>query len=155
MNAPPSTPHQWIIRNLIIALALRERELNPPWAVIPGIGVRVSDISRPEPDVMIVPRLGAGLDPSKRDTTEATVLFEIASPSTSKRDFQWKRAAYTSMPKLTHYVVIAQDAAEVVVFARDTGFTEQRLRGLDAKLDFPPLGVSLSHAEVYRDTGLA
>jgi Uma2 family endonuclease len=154
LNASPSPPHQWIIRNLIIALAMREREINPPWAVIPGIGVRVSDISRPEPDIMIVPRLGAGLDPSKRDTTEATVLFEIASPSTSKRDFQWKRAAYTSMPKLTHYVVIAQDAAEVVVFAREAGFAERRLRGLDATLDLAPLGVSLSLAEIYRDTGL-
>ena len=59
------------------------------------------------------------------------------------------------MPKLTHYVVIAQDAAEVVVFARTTGFAEQRLRGLDATLDLTPLGVSLSLAEIYRDTGLA
>jgi Uma2 family endonuclease len=76
------------------------------------------------------------------------------SPSTADNDLKWKRAAYTSLPKLTHYVVVAQDAVEVVVFARATGFAEQRLRGADAAVEIPSLGVSLPLAEIYRDTGL-
>ena len=73
------------------------------------------------------------------------MAFEVLSPSTEDRDLRWKRAAYTSLASLTHYVVIAQDAVEVVVFARDNAFGEKRLRSL---------GISLPLAEIYRDTGL-
>lgn len=155
LNASPSPAHQWIIANLVFALTLRAREIAASWGVIPGIGVLVSDISRPEPDVMIVPRLGKGLDPSRRDTTKAMVLFEIMSPSTSSRDLKWKRAAYTSMPALTHYVVIAHDAVDVVVFDRAAGFAERRLTSLTDVVEFPALGAVLPLAEIYRDTGLA
>jgi Uma2 family endonuclease len=52
LNAAPSDPHQEIVRNLIVALTMRERERAAPWMVLPGLGVRVSDIERPEPDVL-------------------------------------------------------------------------------------------------------
>jgi Uma2 family endonuclease len=80
--------------------------------------------------------------------------FEVLSPSTSDRDLKWKRAAYAGLPSLMHYVVVAQDTIEVVVFARDTGFAERRLRTLDAVLALPPLGASLALADIYRGTGL-
>jgi hypothetical protein len=51
-------------------------------------------------------------------------------------------------------VVVAQDTVEVVVFARDNGFAEQRLRALDDRIELRSLGVSLSLSEIYRDTGL-
>ena len=55
LNAAPSRMHQWIIRNVVLALGFRERELNAPWAVLPELGVRVSDKDRPEPDVLVIP----------------------------------------------------------------------------------------------------
>ena len=67
---------------------------------------------------------------------------------------RWKRTAYTSLPSLTHYVVIAQDAVDIVVFAREAGFAEQRLRSLDQSLELPALGISLPLAEIYRDIDL-
>jgi hypothetical protein len=70
------------------------------------------------------------------------------------RDLRWKRTAYTSLPSLTHYVVVAQDAADVVVFARDAGFVERRYRSLSDTIELPALGVSLPRAEIHRDTGL-
>jgi len=86
--------------------------------------------------------------------------FEVLSPSTKDRDLRWKRTAYTSLASLTHYVVIAQDAliaqdaVEVVVFARDNGFAEKRLRALNESVEVPALGISLPLAEIYRGTGL-
>jgi Uma2 family endonuclease len=154
LNAASSTTHQWIVRNLILALGNRERELKPTWAVLPGLGVRVSDKDRPEPDVLIIPRKFHSLDPQRRDTSDVIVAFEILSPSTKRRDLSWKRAAYTSLASLTHYVAIAQDAVEVVVFARDANFAERRIRSLDEAVELPSLGVSLPLAEIYRDTGL-
>ena len=151
LNASPSPIHQWIVRNLVISLGNRARELHASWAVLPGLGVRVSDINRPEPDVLVVPLASLSTDPTGRDRKEVIVAFEILSPSTEDRDLRWKRAAYTSLPSLTDYVVIAQDAIDVVVFARNANFAERRIRSLTNAVDLPSLGISLSLSEIYRD----
>jgi Uma2 family endonuclease len=114
----------------------------------------VSDASRPEPDVVIIPLHGDSADPLRRDRSDVVVAFEVLSPSTASRDLRWKRTAYTSLPSLTHYVVIAQDAVDVVVFARDANFAERRIRSLADALELPTLGISLLLSEIYRDTGL-
>ena len=154
LNASPSPIHQWIVKNLVVALALRERQPNASWATLPGLGVRVSRTNRPEPDVLIIPRAAFSPDPSKRDISEVIAAFEILSPSTEDRDLRWKRTAYAGLPSLTHYFVIAQDTVEVVVFARDKGFAEQRIRSLGQSLELVALGISLPLSEIYRDTGL-
>jgi Uma2 family endonuclease len=154
LNAAPSLTHQWIVRNVVLALGFRERELNAPWAVLPELGVRVSNKDRPEPDVLVIPSDHRSLDPKERDVRNVIVAFEVLSPSTEGRDLRWKRAAYTSLPSLTHYIAIAQDAGEVIVFARDEGFVERRLRSIDKAIELRSLGISLPVAEIYRDTGL-
>jgi Uma2 family endonuclease len=155
LNAAPSRLHQAIVKNVLFALTLRERELSAAWEVLPGLGVRVSDINRPEPDLLILPRTDVALGLQGRDRSDVLVAFEVHSPSTKDRDLRWKRAAYTSLASLTHYVVIAQDAVEVVVFARDNGFAERRLRSFTDLVDVPALRISLPLAEIYRGTSLA
>jgi Uma2 family endonuclease len=118
LNAAPSRLHQRIVKNLTFVLATLERRPGTSWEVLPGLGVRVSDKNRPEPDVLVIPRNGNSVDPQGRDRSDVIVAFEVLSPSTKARDLRWKRTAYTSLASLTHYIVIAQDAMEVVVFAR-------------------------------------
>lgn len=154
LQASPSGTHHRILKNLVFLLAAAERAQPRSWEAIPGIGVRVSATSLPEPDVMILPAESIRRDPYGRETQDVIATFEILSPSTAERDLHWKRAAYTSLPSLTHYVVIAQDAMEVVVFARDAGFVERRIRSLGGSIEMPALGISLPLAELYRDTGL-
>jgi Uma2 family endonuclease len=154
LNASPSRSHQTIFWNLALLIGTIQRQRPQSWEASPGVGVRVSDTSLPEPDIFIVPAGSARLDPYGRETSDVLVAFEILSPSTAERDLRWKRTAYTSLPSLTHYVVIAQDAVEVVVFARDAGFAERRLRSLGDSLELPALGISLPLAEIYRDTDL-
>jgi Uma2 family endonuclease len=155
LNAAPSRLHQRIVKNLVFILAGFERRSGVSWEVLPGLGVRVSEKSRPEPDVLIVPRVGGSLDAQGRDRSDVIAAFEVLSPSTEHRDLRWKRVAYTSLPSLTEYVVVAQDVVEVVVFARATGFEERRLRSLDDCVELLSLDLSLPLAEIYRDTGLA
>jgi Uma2 family endonuclease len=155
LHASPSGTHHRILKNLIFLLASIERERPRSWEVIPGIGVRVSATNLPEPDVMILPAGAIRHDPYSRETQDVIVTFEILSPSTAERDLHWKRAAYTGLPSLTHYVVMAQDAVDIVVFARDAGFAERHLRSLDESLELPALGISLPLAEIYRDTALS
>src|SRR6266436_6357018 len=76
LNAAPSRLHQRIVKNLVFALTIRERELSTAWQVLPGLGVRVSDTNRPEPDVLVIPSDPPSLDPQQRDTSDVIVAFE-------------------------------------------------------------------------------
>lgn len=148
--ASPTDVHEKIVMNVGFAFSLRERQINPSWTVLGRVGVRISETSRPEPDLQIVPRRLTG----KRERDDVIVAFEILSPATEKFDLDWKRAAYTSLPSMTHYVVIAQDTVEVIVFARDDDFRERTFRSLDDVIEFRSLGTSLTVAEIYRDIGV-
>jgi Uma2 family endonuclease len=154
LNASPSGLHQTILGNLVYLLGVIKRRQPQSWESKPGISVSVSDTSLPEPDVFIVPAGSTRRDPFGRQTRDAIVIFEILSPSTAERDLRWKRTAYTTLPSLSHYVVTAQDAVEVVIFARDAGFAERRLRLFSDSLELPALGISLPLSEIYWDTGL-
>lgn len=153
LNASPSPLHQVIAGNVFVALKNREREIKAPWTVMLPLGVRVSEKSRPEPDVLVHPRENRRPD-AQRDRNDVLVVFEVLSPSTEDRDLGWKRKAYASLASLTHYIVIFQDAVDVMVFARDDAFEGRRFRSLDEAVGLPSLGVSLPIAEIYRDTGL-
>jgi Uma2 family endonuclease len=154
LNASPSELHQRIVKNLSFALTTLERRPGTLWEILPGLGVRVSETSRPEPDVLIIPISGGSADPQGRDRSDIITAFEILSPSTVSRDLRWKRTAYTGLPTLMHYVVIAQDAVDVVVFSRENGFAEQRLRSLGESIELRSLGISVALSEIYRNTGL-
>jgi len=154
LNASPAYIHQQIVNNALYLLETHQWPELQWWAGIPGIGIRLSNTKRPEPDVLIRPRSAPTTEPMGRDCDDVIVAFEVLSPSTTDRDLRWKRAAYTELPSLKHYVVIAQDAVDAVVFARDADFAERRLRSLQEKLEFPDLDVSLSLTDIYRGTGL-
>jgi Uma2 family endonuclease len=151
LNASPSPMHQWLVGNVLLALRNRAGD-SASWAALPGLGVRVSDVNRPEPDVLVVPRAGGSVDRLGRDRSDLIVAFEVLSPSTEDRDLRWKRIAYGSLPSLTDYVVIAQDVTDVVVFSRDIDFAERRFKSLDESIALASLGISLPLAEIYRDT---
>jgi Uma2 family endonuclease len=155
LNATPSFLHQTIAGNIHGRLLMLAIERPRAWVSIPGIGVRVSNTKLPVPDVLIRPKTPPDGNPASRECDDMIVAFEVLSPSTSDRDLRWKRAAYTGLPSLTHYIVVAQDAADVVVFARDNGFNEQRYRSVADVIAFPALGVSLPLSEIYRATGLS
>ncbi len=140
--------HQTIVGNLIIALGRTARPA--PWIAIPGIGAEVSKTNIPIPDVLVRP--ADLLNDWKCD--DMIVAFEVLSPSTADRDLRWKRKAYAWLASLRHYVVVAQDAVEAVIYDRTSGFAEQRIEGLGAKLDLPALDIAVPLEDVYRHTGL-
>jgi Uma2 family endonuclease len=151
LQASPTFAHQIIVANLIGSLHAVRRERRPPWTAIPGIGVRISRTSLPQPDVLIRPNA----HDSVRECDDVIVAVEVLSESTADRDLRWKQKAYARLASLMYYVVIAQDAVEVVVYACASNFAEQRLESLTATLDLPSLGISLPLAEIYQDTDLS
>jgi Uma2 family endonuclease len=154
LNASPNRLHQRIVKNLVIGVGAFEGLPGVTWELLPGLGVRISDRSRPEPDVLILPKGESASDSLDRDRNDVIVAFEVLSPSTRDRDLRWKRAAYAGLSSLTHYVVIAQDAVDVVVFGRDAGFAERHFRSITDSIELPALGISLPLSVIYRDTGL-
>jgi Uma2 family endonuclease len=154
LNAWPSRLHQIIVRNLLTLLDAQAAKQGHSWEALPGLGVRVSDADLPVPDALIRPGTAPPIDPRGRECDDVIVAFEALSPSTKDRDLRWKRTAYAELPSLTHYVVIAQDAVDVVVFAREAGFAERRFRSLRDSVEFPASAVSLLLAHIYRGTGL-
>lgn len=150
LNASASFLHQIIIRNLIVLLDQLAREKQANWAAVPGLGVRISPINVPVPDVLIRP----GDDLVGVECDDMIVAFEVLSPSTANYDLRWKRKAYATLPSLAQYVVVAQDAIEVISYDRANGFAERRFEAADAELDLPAIGVRLTLREIYRGTGL-
>jgi Uma2 family endonuclease len=153
LNASPSDYHQVILGNIIYLLGMLERQERRHWKSMPGIGVRVSDHSLPQPDAIVRPNVPFGGKPVSRECDDIIVAFEILSPSTRDRDLRWKRNAYLTLPSLAHYVIVAQDAVEVMVFSREAELPA-RFDRLDVSVGLPGLGISLPLAEIYRDSGL-
>jgi len=152
LNAAPGYLHQKIVRDLLVLLDEAARRSSGGWEVLPGLGVRLSDTSIPVPDVLIRP--DKFID--GRDCDDMIVAFEVLSPSTAKRDLRWKQTAYASLPTLRQYVVLAQDAVDILSLDRETGaegFSEGRFTRIDATLDLPAIGVRAGLGEIYRGLG--
>lgn len=149
LNASPSYGHQKIVKNLVSLLSRLEED-QASWEVLPGLGIRLSGTSAPMPDVLIRPR--GVLQGNLCD--DVIVAFEVLSPSTADRDLRWKRRAYAETPSLMHYVVVAQDAIELVAFDRNAGWQERRVKEPAATLHLETLDVTLAIADLYRGTAL-
>ena len=147
LNASPVRHHQKLVANITIALGIALRAKPRDWEVIPGIGVRVSDFSSVEPDVMIRPR-----DEFQGNICDDIIVaFEVLSPSTRHNDLTWKRQNYPALPGLSHYVAVSAETMEVRVFARAAQWQEIVLTRPGDIIAFETLGISLSLAEIYED----
>jgi Uma2 family endonuclease len=149
LNPTSTNWHQVIVGRLVHELHKARDVTGGAWQILPGIGTRLPDdpYNEPVPDVMIVPALA---EPSNW-TYVVSVIFEVLSPFSLRRDMVHKRNFYTRIDSLTHYVVLAQDRMEATVFARADDFEPRTLNTSDARLDLAPLAVSLSLADIYRD----
>jgi len=99
-------------------------------------------------------------DPSDSATyfrERPTVVFEVLSPDTERIDLREKRFAYSLIPSLKVYVIVAQDRIEVTILRR--GKTRQWvgevLSERDAVLKLPEVKVEISLARIYERTAVA
>ena len=154
LSPSPNRRHQIIVGNVFSLIADSRRKSAAAWEVLLGIGVKISPKNAPVPDILIRPfddLQGAMCD-------DIIAAFEILSPSTADHDLRWKRKVYASLPTLQHYVIIAQDDLDVIVYDRSTDFAERRIEKLDAALDLPALdlpalGLLLPLRDIYENTG--
>jgi len=82
-----------------------------------------------------------------------TVIFEVLSKSTERRDRGWKFMQYRKITSLQEYVLIAQDRPYIEHFARPPGgrFQLDEVEGLEAVLCLSTAPMQLPLQEVYLD----
>jgi Uma2 family endonuclease len=92
-----------------------------------------------------------------RSLVNPSVIFEVISPSTEKRDRGEKWLAYKRLASLRTYVLVHQDRALLEVFNRiqdSDEWTTIEIAGLDATLVLASLDVRADMAEIYRDIAI-
>jgi Uma2 family endonuclease len=139
LSASATRLHQRIVGNLHAALKRLEQQQKRSgvleWEVLPGMKINV-----PVPDLLIRPFD----DLQGAECADVIVAFEVLSSSTADLDLHWKRDAYAGLPSLQTYVVVAQDAVDVLIYDR----------AIEAALDLSVLSLSVPLTDIYLDTGL-
>jgi Uma2 family endonuclease len=106
------------------------------------------------PDGMVVCEPNAA---SETFQDRPVVIAEVLSPRTRRIDEVEKREAYLTIPTLSAYLMIETTLPRVVAHERaaDGQFAVQVYEGLDASIDLPAIGTSLTLAELYERVDFA
>jgi Uma2 family endonuclease len=81
--------------------------------------------------------------------TDPVVIAEVLSPGTQRHDRGDKRLAYSRLPTLKHYVLIAQDRMQVELYAPGDYRNCQRYERPEEQLRLEAIGFSITLAELY------
>ena len=124
------------------------------WAItLHDRGVETTETIR-YPDLVVEP---VGADPKSLSTLEPSLVVEVLSKTSERRDLGAKPAEYTSLPSLHAYIVASQDGPECWVWLRgaDGRFAEaaDHIAGRERTIAVVSLGVTLPLAEIYRGIG--
>ncbi len=142
--------HARIQANLMISLGQRLRG-GPYFLVGSELKVRTETSIR-YPDAAVI---CAQADGRSTSTSQPTVLFEILSPSTARKDLGAKNAEYQTLESLRRYIVLHQEVAAAEVFIRDDeGEGAHEFIDADGLLAMPEIGVELPLMDCYEDIHL-
>ncbi len=95
--------------------------------------------------------------PDPRFREQPVIVVEVLSSSTERADSHEKLMAYRLIPSLRHYLMVRQDRWQIEHVRRLHGdeWTTSLLREPQDVMDLPEIGLSLTLAEIYADTGVA
>ena len=119
--AGASRNHQRIITNMVRNFS--EHLKNTPCDTYASdIKVRIGDLAFFYPDVIVT--CDDDTDNSYY-TEQPTIIVEVLSKSTRRKDETTKRRLYQSLPSLQEYVLIEQDIVDVEVCRRSAGWVSE------------------------------
>lgn len=143
--AGASRNHQRIITNMVRNFS--EHLKNTPCDTYASdIKVRIGDLAFFYPDVIVT--CDDDTDNSYY-TEQPTIIVEVLSKSTRRKDETTKRRLYQSLPSLQEYVLIEQDIVDVEICRRSAGWvSEHYFMGDD--ITFAAIDLTLSVNEIYQ-----
>ena len=144
--------HNQIITNLNVALVNRLRADKRPCRTL----VETFRVRREAARSSLLPDLIVYCRPLPAGATsidDPSIVFEVLSDGTSRRDREDKWAVYQTPPSLMHYVMVSRDKPHVEVIDRgETEWSGHRIAdGIEARLVLPSFGIDMSLAEIYAD----
>lgn len=78
------------------------------------------------------------------------MIIEVLSPSTRRYDLDEKMTAYLGIPSLQYYLVLEQHQPIAIIMRRTAqGFLRGEVQGIDAKIDLPWLGYTMTMRDIY------
>lgn len=91
--------------------------------------------------------------PGATSLADASILVEVLSEGTRRRDREDKWAVYHTLPSLRHYVLVTRDRPHVEVIDRgEKDWIGHRIAdGLDGNLTLPGFGIAIPLREIYAD----
>ncbi len=144
-----SNKHNQIASNVLIALGSRLRG-HRCRAFNSDVKIRLRMLRETRfyyPDVSVVCRPNP---PEDTFQDEPAVIVEVASPSTRRVDEGEKKDSYLTLPTLSAYIILEQDAAAAIVYRRtDHGFEREQYSGPEAVISLPEIEQELPLSEVY------
>src|SRR5712692_1072938 len=96
------------------------------------------------PDLTVACGKETGSRPS-----DPTVILEVLSPATEKRDRVAKLAAYKTLPSVQEYLLIGGEAQEIVVYRRESNWRPYHYQSGD-QVELKSIGVRFPFDAVYR-----
>jgi len=142
--AGASKNHQRIITNVVRTLS--EHLKNTPCDTYASdIKIRIGDLAFFYPDVIV-----ACQDDTENSyyTEQPTIIVEVLSKSTRRKDETTKRRLYQTLPSLQEYVLIEQDIVDVEVCRRSEGWVSEHYFMGD-EITFAAIDLTLSVNEIY------
>jgi Uma2 family endonuclease len=111
-----------------------------------SVETRPGQIRRPDVGVDCGPR-----DPNGTKAALPKLVIEVLSPSTRDFDTFRKLEEYKQIDSLDTIVLVEPNEPVAFVWRRDAarGWAEARVRGIDARIAMPELGVTLEMAAIY------
>ncbi len=93
-------------------------------------------------------------DPNPPDDSfqdQPALIAEVLSRSTRRTDEGEKKDAYLTIPTLSVYLLVEQDAPIVTVHRRDAqgGFAREVVEGMESIIELPEIGTELPLSEIY------
>jgi Uma2 family endonuclease len=147
MMAGAKNVHDDIVVNLLGELRDQLRGSGcRPFTGDGSVETRPGQIRRPDVGVDCGPR-----DPNGTKAALPKLVIEVLSPSTRDFDTFRKLEEYKQINSLDTIVLVEPNEPVAFVWRRDAarGWAEARVRGIDARIAMPELGVTLEMAAIY------
>ncbi len=109
VNPAPAPGHQVVLQALAVAL---ESACPDHLAVVPGPGLRMSEVTELIPDLVVVRREELG---GRALTAPPLLVAEVRSPSTALFDLNTKKAVYERFDVPAYWIVIPDPGAPALV----------------------------------------
>ncbi|WP_229313122.1 Uma2 family endonuclease [Larkinella terrae] len=102
------------------------------------------------PDVIYTCEPADLADDSETVVRSPSLLIEVVSDSSERKDPIIKRFEYVKIPSLHYYLLVQQKQYIIEVYERSAGFWKYTIYdGLEAKIELTKLGITLTAAEIY------